>query len=322
MNSVSVSKSIQKVTSESITVKDKTALLSFLREKGTNENTLKSYLGNIVKFYGFYYETFKKSPLLATRDDINGYVKYLEDLYERREIGPSVFNTRLACVSSFYKVMYKQGATNVNVAANLPRKRSAKKVKTPYISKDEVRKILNTVDKDTYPGSLHYALLITYFTTGARQSAIADLRVTDIHMEDSNFVIQKREKGGIYSEVMLSTQASWAIQNYLGFKSRAGDLENNDFLFSPTVNNRTKNKNRRLSSEAINKIFKKYAKKAGLNINIYCHTSRVHFITTHLEEGEDLYRVAQAVDHLDPRTTAKYHHLKESRSSLSSSYEL
>ena len=66
-----------------------------------------------------------------------------------------------------------------------------------------------------------------------------------------------------------------------------------------------------LSHTALGYIVKKWARKVNLAKRITPHSARATFISSLLENGEDIYSVAQAVNHADVRTTARYDKRKQ-----------
>ena len=79
-----------------------------------------------------------------------------------------------------------------------------------------------------------------------------------------------------------------------------------EYLFQPTKNTYDGEVKKKLSHTAVGYIVKKWAKKINPSKRITPHSARATFISSLIDNGEDIYYVSQLVNHADVRTTQRY----------------
>ena len=84
-----------------------------------------------------------------------------------------------------------------------------------------------------------------------------------------------------------------------------------DYFFQASKKSQTDKAGKKLSHTALGYIVRKWARKVNNSNRITPHSARATFISCLLENGEDIYTVAKAVNHADTRTTARYDKRKQ-----------
>jgi integrase len=130
----------------------------------------------------------------------------------------------------------------------------------------EARKLLDAPDTDTLRGLRDRAILSVGFQAGPRRSEIASLRVRDFYVDTGFSALRFRRKGGNEGSLSIHQQTTQRITAYIAQAGHSDDLDGP--LFRPVINNGKhldEDKRRHIDPDFINKIVKKYYKKAGID---------------------------------------------------------
>ena len=221
---------------------------------------------------------------------------------------PKTIARKLAAISSYFDFLVENGvvATNPSLSVKRPRKEVVNP--TPALLKEQVQDLFYAVSGNKGSRPLHRALLVTFFTTGLRKSEIIYLKRKDLQKINENYFINFRGKGGKRGLKLLHPQCVKELLSYLAWMETQGRKhKKTDWLFRPTRNpSSPSNIDRPLNPKTINEIFDYYGKKIGLPHNISPHCARATFISTLLENGADIYKVSQEVNHSSVKTTQEY----------------
>jgi integrase len=130
--------------------------------------------------------------------------------------------------------------------------------------------------------------------------------VKDFHTNGGYRSLHLIRKGGEDLSLALNPQTAQRIEDYLAAASHGLDAVGP--LFRPVVGAKARKSEprRHLHPEAVDRILRKYAVKAGLDTGYSAHSMRATFITTALDKGASLEDVQRDVGHADPSTTKLY----------------
>jgi integrase/recombinase XerD len=156
------------------------------RLRGLSPHTLHSYRDTLVLLLRFL--ASHKGTELARLDlsDIqpDDVVDFLCHLERTRNNKTSTRNVRLAAIHAFFYHVASQFPDRLDQAQrilSIPFKR-AETQPVDYLEYEEIRAVLESVDRAMPKGQRDYALLATMFNTGARVQEIIDLRVSDCQL--------------------------------------------------------------------------------------------------------------------------------------------
>ena len=197
-------------------------------------------------------------------------------------------------MKSFFKFLYREGIIKSNPATALIYPKLEKPLPR-FLTEEEVAKILNVVEGDTFISLRDKAILEFLYSTGARVSEAASLKIEDIDLLGG--IVKVKGKGKKERLLPLGEPAILAIRNYL--KTRK---DTNPYLF---INRR----GTELSERAFRLIVDKYIRKAALSLRVSPHTFRHSFATHLLNRGADLRSVQELLGHASISTTQVYTHL-------------
>lgn len=182
---------------------------------------------------------------------------------------------------------------------------STKKGKTPVLTPQEARQLLDSIPGDTMAGKRDRALIGLMTYSFARIGAALSMEVRDVFVQNRRYWVRLHEKGGKLHEVPVHHKSEEMIDSYLD--QTAIRLEPKSPLWR-SADRRTK----RLTGKPMSRVdafrmIKRRALKAGLDpLSICCHSFRATGITVFIENGGRLETAAQIAAHESPRTTKLY----------------
>jgi len=131
--------------------------------------------------------------------------------------------------------------------------------------------------------------------TGLRVSEIGQLKLEDIDLKrGGNSLIVRHGKGDKQRIVKFSSKLKTVILEYLEYRDK-----DTEFLFPSERQDY-------MSSNAIQKVFKKWARRAGLPSRFSIHSCRHFYATALLKVSRNLRLTQMQLGHSNPQTTTVY----------------
>ncbi|MFA7157443.1 MAG: tyrosine-type recombinase/integrase [Bacilli bacterium] len=186
---------------------------------------------------------------------------------------------------------------NVNLSILKPQFIPPKEIVT--FSKEEIIKILNTIDRNTSVGKRDYAIILLGITTGLRACDVVSLTLNDINWEKEYIkVVQSKTRKEI--EVPLLANTSNALATYI-LKARPKVDSNTLFLTS-------RNPIKQMISYSLNNILRKYCKKVNVikKKKGTFHSLRRSFCTWLSQDLTPVDLIAECVGHSNVYTAERY----------------
>ena len=171
------------------------------------------------------------------------------------------------------------------------------------MSEDEVKALRKTLEaaviiakSKAHQGPVRDACIIELaLGTGLRVSEISALRRDEIDLKrGGNSLLVSHGKGNRLREVRFSSSLKTLIQDYLDYRD-----SDSPYLF-PSVRQEF------MTSTAIQKVFKKWAKRSGLPARYSIHSCRHYYSSALLRVSKNLRLVQQQLGHSNPQTTTVY----------------
>lgn len=227
---------------------------------------------------------------------------YIEELGQH-VAKPSV-KQRLAALRMLfdYLVIGQVLPTNPAYAVRGP-KHVVKTGRTPVLSAEETRTLLDRIDLHTIAGLRDRALIGVMVYSFARVGAATGMNVQDYFQEGKRWWLRLHEKGGKQHEVPAHHNAEAYVDAYLAAAQIAGDHKGPLFR---SLDRKRRLTERRLHRLEVLAMIKRRARQAGLPETTCCHTFRATGITTYLQNGGTIEHAQQIAAHESPRTTKLY----------------
>jgi len=172
-----------------------------------------------------------------------------------------------------------------------------------FLGAEQLERLLSSPTLSSKTGLKDKAILETLFSTGLRVSELVKLNCDQINFKTKEFGVVG--KGGRPRVVFLSESASKWLGRYL--KSRRDKLR--PLFIRQAGKKEVDGEKLRLSARSVQRIVKKYVKKARLPVEATPHTLRHSFATDLLSAGADLRSVQELLGHKNVSTTQIYTHV-------------
>ncbi len=267
-----------------------------LFEKGLAKNTADAYKSDL-KLFDAYLKQQETGEV--TEDALVDYIFYLKNKkYAEMSIARSLTSVRI-----FFKFLTRAGAIGRSPFEDMESFKIHKKI-PEILTAADIDRLLSQPDMSKKEGIRDRAILELLYSAGVRVSELTGLELTDINLEEK--VVRCFGKGSKERLVPVGDYVVDAAANYLDIRNGFLKKKFSQHLFVTRLS-------KKFTREGIWTLIKKYAKKAGLEKNVYPHIFRHSFATHLLAGGADLRSVQEMLGHKDISTTQIYTHVDKSR---------
>lgn len=261
-------------------------------ENTASENTVLSYMGDLVKFIREYSIVTKKELTALTGDKVEEYISLLKS----RGMAYTSISRTVASLKKFFNYCTAEGVITADLTEKIDIPQSKRKLPNT-ITSEEVVKLLEAPDESTVKGIRDKAMLELMYATGARVSELITLKVGDVSLKNEIVILTN---GGKHRFVPLGKAAIEAMLIYLkdGRSSLVSD-ESSDVLFLNFYG-------QPLTRQGFWKIIKRYIKETGIKGNVTAQTIRHSFALHLLKNGADVHSVSEMLGYSDVSSTKIY----------------
>ena len=176
-----------------------------------NPNTRRSYQGTVEAFVGFCGIEQPDELRQVTRAHV---IAWRRDL-EAQGLAPATIRQRLSAISSLFDFLCNENAVETNPVAGVKRpSEDANEGKTPALSDDQAKRLLQAPKGDSLKAVRDRAILATYLFHALRRSEAAALTVGSIQERRGVPHFRVRGKGSKIRFVPVHPAASSAIDAY------------------------------------------------------------------------------------------------------------
>lgn len=270
-----------------------------------------NYLNHVCAFMKFV----NKEPEDLTFDDFNNYMTEISYKEDGKQTSSSYRINIYSSLKRFSDYLYasKRIPENYMLYIKRPKAKESqetiKKREKGYLTEEEITVYLNALDdkssynhKQTEPWiARDKAIILTFLTTGIRNSALRMLDVEDIDLKHKTMMVtDKGEKVRTYdlSDKLCDSIKEWLKwRNELNNTNPHGKIKTNALFISGEY--------KRMDIVTVYKLVKKYAKDIN-GKNITPHKLRATYGTQLYNKTGDIYFVQQCMGHNDPHTTELY----------------
>jgi site-specific recombinase XerD len=184
-------------------------------------------------------------------------------------------------------------------------KYSVKKGKTPVLSAEEARALLDSIDTSTVVGLRDRAVIALMTYSFAHVGAAAEkMHIEDVYVQGRRTWLRLHEKGGKHHEIPAHHKLEIYLQEYI---EKAGLEDQPKAFVFPTARGRTGELTTEPMRQAdVYRMIRRRAGDVGIKTKIGCHTFRATGITEYLRNGGKLEVAQQMANHESARTTGLY----------------
>ena len=272
-----------------------------------------------IRNYGFYLSRFatwmaEKHPSTDIRKINTGIVRefraHLSRITDSRTGEPIKQVTQgyhIIALRSFLRFLVRNDIDTLSPdKIDLPRGESRS---LKFLERDHMRDLVDSIDVESELGLRDRAMLETLFSTGMRVSELVKLNREVINVRTRELGIIG--KGGRARIVFLSDSCIFWLDRYL--TNRGDDYSPLFIRYSREKNGLNNGERMRLNVRTVQRVIKKYARRARIPVDATPHTLRHSFATDLLSNGADLRSVQEMLGHKNVSTTQIYTHVTNPR---------
>lgn len=258
-------------------------------QKNISENTALAYRRDVEQFSRFLEKknlNIKDADKFTVRD-------YLANVLHPAEKKSSIIR-KIAALRGFFNFLVKCKVLKISPMDFVLTPKAEKHLPN-FLTVGEINLILSSPDISKISGLRDRAILELLYSSGLRISELTGLSKTDVDYISGT--VKVMGKGGKQRLIPVGDFAIDIIRKYLKMRNDSSAV-----LFAGY-------KLQKLSVRCIQKMLKKYLKKAGITKKITPHSLRHTFATHLLDNGCDIRSVQEMLGHKNLATTQIYTHV-------------
>lgn len=273
------------------------AFMSYLDEKGLSHYTIHNYRETVQQMIRHMTADGIESTDMISPAGILSFLTAFE------HFSTNSFAYLLTGTRQYLTFLFSNGFVDEDFSRALPRVKTPRYAGIPHIwSKEELKTILNAVDRMSPTGKRDYAILLLVIQTGFRAADIRRLKLKDIDWKNHKVRIITA-KNGQELELPLLENTGWAIIDYLQNGRPETDC---DCVFTRHIAPYGPIG----STSGLDFALGRYIMKAGIKLEKGerhgIHTLRNSLAKNMLDVGAPLPIISQTLGHQNVNTTAIY----------------
>jgi len=260
------------------------------------DSTIRNHSIRILKAFQFFESHGINSVAEVSEDCITSYIMTFAGL--TREYIRGVVQT----IKAFFDFAFSEGITTTQFS--FPFISTYKDRKIPeYYTGEEIRSILNAVDRANPLGKRNYAMILLAARCGFRISDIINLKLNNIDFTQNTIsIIQTKTSKPLVLDLL--PDVGWAIIDYL--KYGRPDIDSNYVFLRHTIPYREFS-----SGENLEYVIRRYANSAGITKdsgkkNSSFHMLRYGLASDLLQKNVSLTTISGVLGHSELNVTTKY----------------
>lgn len=266
-------------------------------QRRLDEKTIRAYTNDLLQFKAFCQE----GSLMVPRKTLESYVIGLHQRYKQKTV-----KRKIASLKAFYNYLEMEEKIEANPLRRIRMDFREEKVLPRTIPAVQVERLLIFMyslqnDKDLAPWQRKnverdLAVVELLFATGLRISELCHLRPDRVDLEQGILCIRGKGSKERYIQI-ANTAVLHQMKKYRAHWSK--EIQTEKFFYLNRYG-------KRYSEQSARKMIKKYARQAGICLNITPHMFRHTFATLLLEEDVDIRYIQKMLGHSSILTTQIY----------------
>lgn len=208
--------------------------------------------------------------------------RYILDLKKR--LLPSSINEHIKTIRTFVGYLYEEEYIDNLIV--IKQVKTTKDIRNKCLSDDDIRKILKSINGNSFMSVRNRTIISFFVDTGVRVSELTEIKVSEV--SDVVTVTCKNKT----RSVPISPKLKLVLMKYM--KARAKSLHSDsEYLFFSRSGHK-------LSNDDIQKMLKR------INPNVHPHQFRHYYIQSLLKKNINLFYISKLVGHDSIETTKTY----------------
>ncbi len=270
-------------------------------DKRLSKNTIQAYMTDL-ELYGEFIKKYQLDVKFITDVQKEHIEKYIASL-KRADFSKQSIARKIIAIKEFHKFLSAEKISEEDPAKFIELPKASKPLPV-VLNKEEIAKMLDSIETKTPLGLRNKAMIETLYASGLRISELVGLKTSDVHLREKYIVVVG--KGNKERMVPLGEMAILALRNYIEKGRPLLAKKPGNILFYNYQGNP-------ISRQSLYKYIVNLATENGITKEISPHTIRHSFATHLLEGGTDLRIVQELLGHEDISTTQIYTHIDRLR---------
>lgn len=276
-------------------------LTAYENECLDNEYSLRGMRSRLQRL--FFFIDYLDIRKINNVDEITAEIisSYLKTIYPHHEKSIASIITTLRV---FLRFIYLNGYSKENLSLVVPKQKKYYYPAIPSIWKpDEVKRMLEAIDRGNPVGKRDYAILLLVAKMGIRAGDIKAMKLSNLDWNSLSISIVQ-EKTGVKVTYPILNDIGWALIDYI--KNGRPKFCNSSYLFlrlTAPYEAFSKNAN-------MHNIITKYTRKANISVphgkRHGMHSLRHSLASSLLANGTPLPVISEILGHMDPKSTMVY----------------
>ena len=274
--------------------------IEFFTANIRNPNTRRAYYRAVVELSDWCVSHGITELIDVEPVHVAAYVEQLQSSLS----APSVKQHLAAIRMLFDWLVVGQVMTTNPAAAVRGPKHSVRQGKTPVLTAEEARTLLDSIDVSTLIGLRDRAIIGLMTYTFARVGAMIKMLGEDYYIQGKRGWVRLHEKGAKEHPMPCHHNLEIYLDEYL---EAAGIASDKKLAIFRSMKGKTGSiTDRGLTQPDVYRMLRKRTIAAGIDTEVCCHTFRATGITTYLKNGGQLELAQRMANHESARTTGLY----------------
>lgn len=262
-------------------------------ERRLSPQTVRNYHRDLLKLREFR----DYSGISDWRDMDSEHFRAFSASSYRKGLSARSIQRHLSACRTFFRYLIREKHLNKNPVAAVSAPKGKKRLPN-NLDADRMARLLEIpgdgaiVDRDR-------AILELLYSSGLRLAELVDLNLGDVDLHDAT--VRVTGKGNKDRIIPVGSKARAALKAWLRARHEFAGADESAMFVS--------NRGRRISTRSVQARVKHWARRQGIDANVYPHLFRHSFATHLLESSHDLRGVQELLGHANISTTQVYTHL-------------
>jgi site-specific recombinase XerD len=271
--------------------------MDFRKKAGISSKTLESYIIYLERFSQYLFNHEINHVAEIDVEHVHGFIQSSGAVYSTSTIYCTCCLLRV-----LFRYLFNQKAIIKDLSIAVPSIKCSKKSKIPSAySKEEIKRLLQCVDRGNPKGKRDYAILLIAIRLGVRASDICKLTFDNFKWE-SNTIEFRQSKTGDTIVLPLLNDVGQAVIDYIKYGRPAVETDRVFLrLFAPIG---------QMKAPTLHSIVTQYMNKAGIRITKGKkhgpHALRHSLASALLENDTPMPVISEILGHTDSKTTSTY----------------
>ncbi|MFC1909423.1 tyrosine-type recombinase/integrase [Chloroflexota bacterium] len=283
------------------------------RAEGKSPRTIPWYTEMLMSYSRYMKVELQCHDLSAFNiDNVRSYVIYLQNKpkfhghpfipQQNKLLSPRTVQCHVRALKAFASWLYAEGYTDQNILANLKMPKATSKVMEP-LTPQEIKKVVSSINRQSYSGERNHAVLVTLLDSGLRASEAAGITLDNLNLKDG--YIKITGKGNKERIVPIGKFVQMELLHYVDKVRPQPYYSDCDKLFLSRGG-------KPITVNTVKLVFSRLAGSSGVN-RLHAHLCRHTFAINYLLNGGDIFSLREILGYTTLEMVNHYLHFTSSQ---------